>query len=180
MATMATLRPAATVFHEEQFFDWRVYAMIMAIELIAGYFLVHLGRSWEPIASLLAQKWSLEFNLVLLVSLALPLAVAFFLLQMTTEVTATEVRVWFGWVPIYRRAVAITNVKRFEVVQYRPIVDYGGWGVRTGRDGERVLNARGNRGVRIELVDGTRLLIGSQRPEELAETLARAQRPDVV
>ena len=101
------------------------------------------------------------------------------LLHMTTEVTPTEVRVWFGWVPIYRRVVLITSIQRYHVVEYRPIIDYGGWGIRTGRDGERVLNARGNRGVRLELADGSKLLIGSQRSEELAETIERARRPDV-
>jgi hypothetical protein len=34
--------------------------------------------------------------------------------------------------------------------------------------------------VLLELADGSRLLIGSQRPEELAETLERARRPDIV
>ena len=34
-----------------------------------------------------------------------------------------------------------------------------------------MLNARGNRGLRIDLADGTRLLIGSQRPETLALAL---------
>ena len=62
---------------------------------------------------------------------------------------------------------------------YRPLADYGGWGVRTGRDGERVLNARGNRGVRLDLSDGTRLLVGSQRPEALAVAIERAIRPGV-
>ncbi len=76
--------------------------------------------------------------------------------------------------------VSISNVKSHAIVQYRPIADHGGWGIRAGRDGERVLTARGNRGVRLELTDGTRLLIGSQRPEELAETIERARRPDVV
>ena len=75
---------------------------------------------------------------------------------MTTEVTPTEVRVWFGWVPIYRRVGADRRASAAtDVVQYRPIVDYGGWGIRSGRDGERVLNARGNRGVRLELADGS-------------------------
>jgi hypothetical protein len=37
-----------------------------------------------------------------------------------------------------------------------------------------VLNARGDRGVRIELADGSRLLVGSQRPEDLALALERA------
>jgi len=76
--------------------------------------------------------------------------------------------------------VPITGIVRYRVVQYRPILDYGGWGIRAGRDGERVLNARGDRGVRLELADGSSLLIGSQRPEELAETLERARRPDIV
>jgi hypothetical protein len=40
-----------------------------------------------------------------------------------------------------------------------------------------VLSARGDRGVRLLLTDGTRLLIGSQQPEELAAALTRAMRP---
>jgi hypothetical protein len=173
------MRPAAAVFHEEQSFDWRVYALIAMLELVAGYILVWLTRDWGPVAALLAHKWSLEFSLAAVIGLALPLLLAAFVLQMTTEVTPTEIRVWFGWVPIYRRVVSISGIRRYAVVQYRPIVDYGGWGIRAGRDGERVLNARGNRGVRLELTDGSKLLIGSQRPEELAETIERAQRPDV-
>jgi hypothetical protein len=100
-------------------------------------------------------------------------------LRMTTEVTATHGRVWFGWVPTYRRVFAIADVQRLEVISYRPIADYGGWGIRWGRDGERVLSARGDRGVRLDLADGTRLLIGSQRPEVLASALERALRPGV-
>ena len=36
MSIVATMRPAATVFHEEQSFDWRVYALIAVLELVAG------------------------------------------------------------------------------------------------------------------------------------------------
>ena len=180
MASVATMRPAATIFREEQFFDWRVYALIVAIELFAGYWIVWWTRNWGPVAALLAQRWSVEFTLGFVVAIAVPFLLVASMLQMTTEVTATELRVWFGWIPIYRRSIAITNIPRSRVVQYRPILDYGGWGIRIGRDGERVLNARGDRGVRLELADGTKLLIGSQRPEELAETLERARRPDVV
>jgi hypothetical protein len=180
VSTVAAIRPAAIVFREEQYFDWRVYALIAALELVAGFALVWLTRRWDFVAALLAHKWSLEFSLGAALGLALPMALAVFLLQMTTEVTPTEVRVWFGWIPIYRRVIAITDIRRYHVVQYRPILDYGGWGIRAGRDGERVLNARGNRGVRLELSDGTKLLIGSQRPEELAETIERANRTDLV
>ncbi|QEH34544.1 hypothetical protein OJF2_30840 [Aquisphaera giovannonii] len=180
MSTVATMRPAATVFHEEQYFDWRVYAFIALVELAAGVGMFWLTRQWGPVASLLSRKGSVEFVVGLIPTVAMPFLLVFGLLRMTTVVTPTELRVWFGWVPVYRRAVQVSGIVRHQVVEYRPIADYGGWGVRAGRDGERVLNARGNRGVRLELADGTRLLIGSQRPEELAETIEAARRPDVV
>ncbi len=81
-----------------------------------------------------------------------------FLLHMTTEVGTTGLRVWFGWAPTYPRIVSIDTIRSVEVVNYRPIADYGFWGVRAGRDGERAFIARGTRGVRLELIDGTKLL----------------------
>ena len=180
MSTVATMRPAASVFHEEQHFDWRVYALIAAIELISGYVAVLATRHWSPVAELLSHRWSFEFTLSLVLVVTLPFLLVFGLLQMTTEVTPSEVRVSFGWIPIYRRAVAITSIQRHRVVEFRPIADHGGWGIRTGRDGERVFSARGNQGVRLELADGSKLIIGSQRSEELAESIERALRPDNV
>jgi hypothetical protein len=178
VSTAVSIRPAAIVFHEEQFFDWRVYALIGALELFAGYWMVWWTRHWGPVAALLAHRWSLEFTLGLLVAVAIPYALVIGLLHMTTEVTATEVCVWFGWVPVYRRALPISGIRSYHVVEYRPILDYGGWGIRAGRNGVRMLSARGNRGVHLDLVDGTKLLIGSQRPDELAETLERARSHD--
>ena len=182
MSTVATMRPAATVFHEEQYFDWRVYALIAVLELVGGLAVwsgslatgalsppswLTSGRSNSPLAAV--------------ISLALPLLLTVYLLQMTTEVTPTEVRVWYRLgSDLPPGGVDLEFSDSHAVVEYRPIVDHGGWGIRAGRDGERVLTARGNRGVRLELADGTRLLIGSQRPEELAETIERARRPDVV
>ena len=103
-----------------------------------------------------------------------PVILAVGFLRMTTEVTPIDMRVWFGWIPTYRRTILVATIVRLEVVSYRPLADYWGWGIRSGRDGERVLIARGDRGVRIDLADGTRLLIGSQRPEALALVLERA------
>ena len=73
VSTVVTMRPAATVFREEQYFDWRVYALIAAFELVAGYCLVWVTRHWDPVDALLAHRWSVEFSLGLLVCLALPL-----------------------------------------------------------------------------------------------------------
>jgi hypothetical protein len=165
VSSVAALRPAVVVFREEQYFDWRVYTVIALGSVITALGLVH-GRAW-----------SIELLVGLVLGLSLVMVMVFFLLQMTTEVIPTDVGVWFGWLPTYRRIVPIAAIRKIEVVTFRPIADYGFWGIRRGRDGERVLIARGNRGVRLELQDGSKLLIGSQRPEALATALERAMRP---
>ncbi len=121
--------------------------------------------------------FSTEVPLTLAVGLVLPSVLIMGVLRMTTEVTPIELCVWFGWFPTYRKTVPVDAIRSLEVVRYRPIVECGGWGIRNGPEGERVLNARGDQGVRILLDDGTRLLIGSQRPEDLARALEQARRP---
>ena len=72
--------------------------------------------------------------------------------------------------PLYRRRIALADIASAEAVTYSPIADYGGWGIK-GPSGNSALNARGNRGVRLTLRDGKRLLIGSQKPGVLVEAL---------
>jgi hypothetical protein len=57
--------------------------------------------------------------------------------------------------------------------EYSPIREYGGWGVRVSRSG-RAYNAYGEHGVQLVLRDGSRILVGSQRPEELVAALRLA------
>lgn len=174
--SVATFQPAAVVYREEQNFDWWVYALVALTEALVGVTLIWFNQDGHPPAAF-GQPKEMALALFAVGGLCVPLLVVVGLLRMTTEVTTTDVRVWFGWIPTYRRFVGVGTIQKIEVVSYRPMVDYGGWGIRAGRDGERVLNARGNRGVRLELADGTRLLIGSQRPEALAVAIERAVRP---
>jgi hypothetical protein len=173
--SVAALRPAATVFREEQNFAWWVYALLAA--MFVSTITAALWRGGPLLPS--AQGWSIQAPVTLLVGLGLPSVLVLGVLRMTTEVTPTDCRVWFGWLPTYRQSVPLSALQRVEVVNYRPLRDCGGWGIRRGRGGERVLSARGDRGVRLHLADGSRLLIGSQRPEELAQALEQAMRPVV-
>ncbi len=175
---LAAFPPAVVVYREEQNFDWRVYAFIAFAEV-----LVWLGLIWfhdnPPPAPGPENLGTAKLAMGFLVGLVLPVVLVVGVLRMTTEVGPSDLRVWFGWIPTYRRIIPIASIQRIEVVTYRPLADYGGWGIRLGRDGVRVLNARGNQGVRIDLADGSRHLIGSQRPEDLARALERSLRPGV-
>jgi hypothetical protein len=87
----------------------------------------------------------------------------------------TEVRddgIYFKFLPFQRsfRKIGFEIVKDCRVRTYKPISEYGGWGVRRGRHG-MAYNVYGNRGVQLELDDDRQFLIGSQRPEELFEAI---------
>ena len=167
MSSVATLQPAAVVYREEQYFDWRVYALIA------------LGRSCSRASACCRGRvWSLEFALGLVDRLG-PLDGRDHLSP------AHDHRSHPDRSPRLVRLGSDLSADRADrhdslaskSSTYRPIADYGFWGIRSGRDGERALIARGNRGVRLELTDGSKLLIGSQRPEALAPAIETARRP---
>lgn len=54
------------------------------------------------------------------------------------------------------------------VRQYSPIGEYGGWGLRRGAFGKgKAFNISGNKGLQLEFTTGQKLLIGTNKPEEL-------------
>ena len=91
--------------------------------------------------------------------------------RLTVEVRSDGVHARFA--PLHRRERVIPpgRIASHRACNYRPIREYGGWGVRRGRGGW-AYNVRGDRGVRLELTDGTHLLLGSARPEELDRAIA--------
>jgi len=94
----------------------------------------------------------------------------FFVSQLVTEVHDDGIYIRFF--PFHRtfRRIAFTEVKQYKVRTYHPIREYGGWGIRIRYKG-KAYNVSGNRGVQIELLNGNRLLIGSQRAEELLRAI---------
>lgn len=94
--------------------------------------------------------------------------------RMTTIVDAAGVHVRF--VPFLRKTFSLDDIVTWEARSYDPM-EYGGWGVRgwPGRYGW-AYNISGNRGVQIEFKNGHRLMLGSQRADELAQAIEEAKR----
>lgn len=90
-------------------------------------------------------------------------------LRMQTTVTPEALTVRYGLLGSTR--IALREIARAEAVVYRPVRDYGGWGLR-GFGRRRAINVRGDRGVLITRRDGSTLLVGSQQPRRLLAALA--------
>ena len=93
-------------------------------------------------------------------------------IELVVAVRPGEVDVRLG--PLGGQTIPVDKILTSTARRYGPILEYGGWGYRWGRGGRRAYNIRGNRGVQLVLEDGQSILIGSQRPAELASAIEAA------
>ena len=172
------LIPSSVIYREEQNFDWRVYATIAGLSLVSLATFAAV-RDRVPALDAVGTSALLAWPFAIGVGLLLPVNFVFWILHMTTEVASGEVRIWFGWLPSFRRSIVIAAITRVEVVRFRPVRDHGGWGICHTRDGARVFSARGERGVRLDFADGSIIIIGSQKPELLAGAIDAQVHPAI-
>jgi hypothetical protein len=157
------------LFKEEQRFRLPLFLFfIVTIFVIAlyGYGMfqqVVLGHSWgnKPMSDARVVAIG-SIEIVVITSVF----VIFFVARLITEVRSDGLYIRF--IPFHRsfRRIPFETLKAYEACTYRPIRDAGGYGIHRGRRGW-AYNVSGNRGVQLELVSGKRMLIGSQRPDEL-------------
>lgn len=90
--------------------------------------------------------------------------------RLVTEVRKGALIVRLGGLWRLRR-VALDGIKKVETITHDVARDYGGYGIRSTREGKAYV-AGGGRGVRVTLSAGEKLVIGSERPDELAAALS--------
>jgi hypothetical protein len=92
------------------------------------------------------------------------------ILRLTVSVSESGVHV--RYYPFVNRTIPLADIRSFRARRYKPIREFGGWGIRTGLGRRKsAYNAKGNLGVELYLRDMRSVMLGSQRHEELAEAL---------
>jgi hypothetical protein len=165
----------ADSFHEVQQFRqpwlWLVLlatTITVASVFIHGFYIqLYLGHPW-------GDKPMPDTMLVIVgafsVLLTAGLTFLFYNLKLITDVNSDGIHLRFF--PLTSKTVQYEDITSCRARSYRPIREYGGWGIRFGPNG-KAYNVFGNRGVQLEFSNATPLLIGSQRPEDLAAVINR-------
>jgi hypothetical protein len=161
-------QPAA-LFREQQRFTqtwlWALVAIaaIAACVAVAGEVFVSGGDG---------DGWVLVL-VAIVVGVGIP--VLFALARLTVAVHADRIEIRYR--PFLIRTIPLGSVVRAEAITYKPVREYGGWGIKGWSRRKIAYNVRGDRGVLLTLADGRTVLIGSQRPDDLAAAVTTGLPP---
>ena len=69
------------------------------------------------------------------------------------------------------RTIPWSEIDRIYVRQYSPLKEYGGWGIKKGRNGW-AYTLSGNYGIQVVKKDGKEIMVGTRQPEAAKEYLS--------
>jgi len=174
--------PQPVRFREEQRFRQRwIWLLILPLCVgLIGFF------AWAMVEQLVRGRpvgnQPMSDLMLMIIGPLLMLLMAGLLWLMWAARLVTEVRddgIYIRFYPFHRGFLGFLweEIESFEACSYRPVLDHGGWGIRFGSGG-KAYTVSGNRGLQLSLAGfrSRRVLIGSQRPAELARAVEAVRR----
>ena len=165
-----------TFFKEEQKFNPLFVLLIMFLPWCVINIVFGIGMYRQ---FLLDKPWGdepMSDESLILVTLGLNLLVVGIAFLMLKTKMVTEIResgFYYRYVPfLFReRRISREEIERYEVRQYKPVSEYGGWGFRQQsrriRKAGIAYNIRGDIGLQLYMRNGKKILFGTQRKEAI-------------
>lgn len=148
---------------------WIVVVLPMvAVAAVFGYGLVTQLVFGQPWGDRPLSDQALGWTSVSSMAVSLGVVWLLYVMQLVTEVRSNGI--YLRFFPLAKRFIPFGEIRSCVAREYRPIMEYGGWGIRWGGKG-KAWNVSGNRGVQLVLERGKPLLIGSRRADELAAAI---------
>jgi hypothetical protein len=147
-------------FEEEQPLPkaWALIAAIPAVVLLGVAVSADAAEEPEPVVPLMFGG-------------GLTLLLAGWLLKVALETRVDDEAITLRYHGLFKtRRIPIKTIRRAEARRYRPLREYGGWGIKFGPSGW-AYNVSGSEGVQLRLDGGKPLQIGSKRVTELANAI---------
>jgi amino acid transporter len=157
------------LFAEKQkIIQWWIWLLIVGFNFVfywMMYMQLVLGKQVgdSPISDL---------GVVLIYIPMLLITILFFYFKLETRIEKEGIYVRFFPFHIRFRFYPWESIEKVYTRTYKPMKEYGGWGIK-GSSSNRTFNFSGKEGLQLELKNGNKLLIGTQKIAELNELLIR-------
>ncbi|HXS36697.1 MAG TPA: hypothetical protein VN721_08355 [Flavipsychrobacter sp.] len=159
-------------FSETQRFT-QVWAWIILITsiIITIVFLVRFIRT----------ERAKNINPIIYLIFLLPLGfgILFFTMKLETHIDENGISYRFFPFRMKESKIDWDSVEKVYVRDYNPTKEYGGWGIR-GTNNNAAVNVAGHEGLQIIFKNGKKLLIGTQKPEQIQKLINEYSRKHIV
>lgn len=148
------------VFKEEQRFTQTWFVVLMGVSLIVP--LLFIIQEYIKEDSKFTTAGFLGSLSVLLIAI-----VPLFLFKLSTKIDEIGIHYQFFPFHLKLKCIAWQEINKAYLRTYDPIGDYGGWGLKGGAFWNsakgKAINVSGDLGIQLELKNGQKLLIGTQK-----------------
>lgn len=156
------------LFTEKQKFNqWWLWLILIGADVLFLYKVVFIPVMDNPQS---AEK--LITNAGFLIPVILMLLATLLIVSSRLETQIRKDGIYVRFLPFHKsfKHYAWHTLSKAYVRQYSPIWEYGGWGLRFSGNGT-AYNISGNKGLQLEFTNNKKLLIGTQKPDEITEVL---------
>lgn len=151
-------------FKEKQkFTQWWLWLFLIGIGLFQVYGLFKQLIKGENFGD----KPMSDIGLIFFTIVPFGIIILFWYMKLETEIDPKEIRIRFT--PLVKKVFKWEDVKSATVLNYK----FVGYGIRLFTSYGTVYNTKGNTGLAIELKNGEKILIGTQKGNELAQIIEK-------
>ncbi len=160
------------VFKEEQRFSqlWLIILIIFSSLVPIGVVINEYQKDEKP--------FSLEMVLLIIFVILLPLAIVF-VFKLSTRIDEQGIHYRFFPFHFSDKKISWNEISKAYVRTYDPLGEYGGWGLKGGnffnKSKGTAINVAGDIGIQLELKNGKKLLIGTQKENEAKSVIQTYQ-----
>jgi len=164
------------VFKEQQRFTqtWFILILIIAVAIPLGIGVYGIIK--QLIYKIpFGDKPMSDIGLIFFTFSMLLVTFLIFYIKLITRIDEKGIHYQFFPFHFSMKTISWDNVHKVGVRTYLPISEFGGWGLRGGfffnKGKEKAINVYGNIGIQLVLKNEKKLLIGTQKKEEVIQIL---------
>ncbi|WP_343747775.1 hypothetical protein [Fluviicola sp.] len=153
----------------QKFRQWWLWFILAGTKGLMGFLIVTQAMYGKPFGE---SKWE---NISLLIGFFIMLVISmlFFILRLETKISDNGIFVRFFPLQLKYRHYKWEDLDQVYLREYSPIAEYGGWGIRYSFSGSgKAFNVSGRTGLQLVFKDGRKVLIGTNKAEDMMQVLS--------
>ncbi len=173
------MKAIAKLYSEEQPYDSQglrigmgiLYTGVLILLLVGAYYQFVLGISWgsKPLS---------DKGFIIMAVLVILIMLGSGLLMFSSRLLIRIMKegIYYSYPPLMSKEKFIpkTDILSYELRTYKPIKEYGGWGIKQGKKkNDKAFNVRGNKGMQLYLKGDKKLLLGTARGAAFKRAMER-------